>query len=367
MALALYDPTLPQLQCAVCDVRPSADAPWAAFRVTYAPDRITEVSRTPCGDFCLDCKESVSEALAPQKPDLPAIAAECKTSPQQKSKYRSYRARRDGKRTNMQRGSVHTVTRVGCRWEETALPVRKQDLQDKAGSADVNDLPVAFVKVKDANMVQQEVVLAQTPEPPKVVMFTEVVAEFQEHACIGPQQLRSAQAQEFWRQLLAETMHSRPTGATVTSEQLDRMVAGLGGRPHAPAQPGAPQAAEEDGTTVVTVVEDGDAETILHRPGPPLLAPPRPAPSCTAHPAPILNSAPPRPSLATSSGGTFPGSIAAVGGSSGGGQSCRGSADAARDGLATAAMLEDEPSGRGRGGKGGRGGRGGRGRGIHVF
>ena len=356
-ALAVYDPRLSQLLCVVCDNRPSADVPWAAYRVTYAPDRVTEVSRAPCGDFCLDCKESVCEAVAPGKADLPAIAVQCRTCAQHKNKYKSYRARRDGKRTTMQRGSVHTVTRVGCRWEETAEPVRKQDLQEKAPDVDISRLPVPFIKVKDSNMVQQEVVLAKTEQAPRVIMFTEVVAEFQEHSCIGPQQLRSAQAQEFWRKLLAETMHSRPSGATVTHEQLDRMMEGLGAWPPAPAERADRHGAEEDGTTVVTVMEgeEGEARSSWD-------------------------------SLAASSGGAFPGGTAAAaattssgsallggvasGGAGGiasdgggflGGDAAHGARTGAENGKPAAAQLAEDPSGRGgRASKKGRG-RGGRG------
>ena len=382
-ALAVYDPSLSQLLCAVCDNRPSADVPWAAYRVTYAPDRVTEVSRAPCGEFCLDCKESVCEAVAPGKADLPAIAAQCRTCAQQKNKYKSYRARRDGKRTTMQRGSVHTVTRVGCRWEETAEPVRKQDLQEKARDVDISRLPVPFVKLKDSNMVQQEVVLVKSEQAPRVVMFTEVVAEFQDHSCIGPQQLRSAQAQEFWRKLLAETMHSRPLGATVTHEQLDRMMAGLGARPPAPAERADRQGAEEDGTTVVTVME-GEGE---EGEAPPPLAPRGPAPATAAHHAVSPSYELPLPrssweSPAASSGGAFPGGTAAAaptssgsalpggiasGGAGGiasdgggfpGGDAARGKRAGAENGKPAAAQLAEDPSG-----KGGRVSRKGRGRG----
>ncbi len=264
-ALAVYDNNLAVLSCCVCGRKPR-DTPWGAWRVTFAPDGKTEVARVPSGDGCMECREAVVDAMHPQKVSWSIVAEECKGNPQKKKSYNEYRLRRAGKFCRMPRSTVQRTTRIGCRWEEEAVAVRRQDLEARYPNISMATLPIRFEKVTNARGELEEVVLCEdAAAQPKVILFAEVVAEVEEHRLMGQQQLRSAQGSDLWRELREETLRSRPSGASVTRDDLNLMLnrgasarQGPQSKPRHPLFDAPPGDATEEKVTTVTVEEEAN-------------------------------------------------------------------------------------------------------------
>lgn len=77
--------------------------------------------------------------------------------------------------------------------------MRRADVEREHPSIDTSR--VRWDRVKNASGVDEEVVLIATGKPPSVVMYSEVVHEYQDHRLLGPTQLRQAQGAEAWQNL----------------------------------------------------------------------------------------------------------------------------------------------------------------------
>lgn len=190
MQVALWDPEVAALRCAVCGRSP-AETLWATFKVTYAPDMVTELTRVPCGEGCSECVSAVTDAMSPLAVKWDNIVVECKSDAKKRNAYNEYRLRRAGKHVKFQRNTVQKATRIGTRWEQPTEPIRKQDLEAAHPSIDFRS-SLRFEKVKNPQGQLEDVVLVNAG-PPKVVLFAEVTAELVEHNLLGQTQLRAAQ------------------------------------------------------------------------------------------------------------------------------------------------------------------------------
>ncbi len=227
MGEAEADGTLVALQtvrCSVCGVS-AEETEWAAYQVTYTKDKRCILNKEPVRDACADCKQTMVEGYAPAKKEWADMLKEFAENPTQKATFLQWVARRRGKASSFEKQGVSTHTRVGCRWEETRVPMKVSELQARFPGMHMKDLPVRVETIKDVDGTPTDVVLTRDPtEKPRLVLYCETESELVRHALQPERMLRPNQGEEFWRHVLQTTLRCRPSGAVPTAAELEEML-----------------------------------------------------------------------------------------------------------------------------------------------
>ncbi len=221
--------------CAVCK-KSSRDVPWAVHELIY--DTAGNVmGQRAAGSACSPCRDTMVEACAPQEKEWEQLVAEVAQNPKQRAAFQEWRRRREGKRTLVPKQSVLSSTKVGLRWEDSYTPVDVAELG--VPPSRLAECGIRTEHVRDSQGQLQHVVLTQPAGalPPRVVLYYQTEAEYDEHDLRAEAQLRPGQGQEFWQRLLQRTLRARPAQHVPTAEELRSFLASSGQEPCAKTPP----------------------------------------------------------------------------------------------------------------------------------
>jgi len=175
-SIVAYNPC----RCLACGESSSSNNAWGAYKLTLGKDKTTVLHKQPHGNACLACKEASYAAHLPNKTRWSDLEGSM-TDPARRVAVEGWNALRTGaKHPRFTPQSVKETTRVGYRWEETLKPLTLEQFARNYPGANPRRTPgVRMETLKNARGEPQEVVLVDSGEPPRVVIYqqTEAVLE----------------------------------------------------------------------------------------------------------------------------------------------------------------------------------------------